>query len=584
MMSQFIELSIIIPVYNNSELLKCTLQSIVEQAYPSARFEVVVVDDGSSENIQKVILGFEHLNIRYYRQEDEGFRVSSARNIGVRESNGKIILYNDNGMLLSKEVIKKHVVAHSNQENLVILGNMYGTDAFSDQEKLSKILDANELEDAFAKMIREGDLRDGRMTYFRKFGEDVDAWYVPWLALWSGHFSVGRKLIEEHQIEWNESFKTWGGEDIEYGIQLDGAGAKMVFKQDITCVRHPRKGRISTEVATESFKQNYQKTVNHILEIHPTPIVEAWVRIGSSINKPQASVIIPIYNRINELILTLDSLVQQNCKYLFEVIVADDGSEDDVKDIVNRYSSALNIKYGFHPDRGFRVAATRNMGIRLATSDLCIFIDNGIILHSQAVETHIDTHLEQGESCGVIGYIYGFHTESISENLIAEIKGLVDDNQPDDAISLLHERNLLDPREKFYKEFGDDLSAWPAPFVVCWTGNLSIPRETLLKIGMFDESFTSWGGEDTDLGLSLQKEGIPFVLSRKASSVHYPHEKDTLSLWDTSFDEALKEHLKKKEYLLNKHPIQAMKAWMDTYDPFKLNQVMLKGQINEETT
>lgn len=42
---------------------------------------------------------------------------------------------------------------------------------------------------------------------------------------------------------------------------------------------------------------------------------------------------------------------------------------------------------------------------------------------------------------------------------------------------------------------------------------------------MFDEHFQSWGGEDTDLGLALDRAGIAFFLNRKAEAIHFPHQK-----------------------------------------------------------
>lgn len=86
----------------------------------------------------------------------------------------------------------------------------------------------------------------------------------------------------------------------------------------------------------------------------------------------KVSVIIPTFNRVNLLVLTLESLAQQSMsKKEFEVIICDDGSEDDIFALVKKYQEKINIKYYFHSNRGYRASLTRNMGIRLAKGEIC---------------------------------------------------------------------------------------------------------------------------------------------------------------------------------------------------------------------
>lgn len=289
--------------------------------------------------------------------------------------------------------------------------------------------------------------------------------------------------------------------------------------------------------------------------------------------KYQASVVIPTYNRIDELRLTLSSLQKQVCRYKFEVIVADDGSSDDTKSVVEEFIDTLDIRYCFQSDKGFRAAAARNMGIQLALGDICVFIDNGIILHSKAIESHIKSHHNSEVPCVVIGYVYGFQS-AIEEP--EEVKRIVDINTPDKAIEIMDKKGFFDAREEYYRELGEDLHMWPAPFVICWTCNISIPKKTVIEIGMFDEWFTSWGGEDNDLGLALQKNNIKFVLSRDAKSIHYPHEKESLGDWKNNREAAVAQIVRIKEYLLLKHPIPAMKKWMTVYRPIELNKSLME--------
>lgn len=288
--------------------------------------------------------------------------------------------------------------------------------------------------------------------------------------------------------------------------------------------------------------------------------------------KYPASVIIPTYNRLTELKMTLDSLLKQNSKHPFEVIVADDGSAVNTKGIVDMYIGELNIRYCFQEDKGFRAAAARNMGIKLSDGEICIFVDNGIILHSKAIEYHIEAHLHEKEPCVVLGYVYGFE---IKEEEIEELKDVILKNNPDDAIGILEAKKLFDIREIYYQELGDDLSRWPAPFAICWTCNLSVPKDILIKVGMFDEYFTTWGNEDDDLGLSLLENNVKFVLERSASSIHYPHDK--VHAWNTENYRIEVERVRiKKEYMLKKHPIRPMELWTKVWRVVDLNKALLE--------
>ena len=71
----------------------------------------------------------------------------------------------------------------------------------------------------------------------------------------------------------------------------------------------------------------------------------------------KATVVIPTYNRLQELKLTLDSLVLQKCSYPFEVIVADDGSYENTKAVIDEYIGKLNIRYVFQEEKGFRAVS-----------------------------------------------------------------------------------------------------------------------------------------------------------------------------------------------------------------------------------
>lgn len=98
-------ISIIIPTYNDAVFLKKCLFSIVAQSV--LPFEVIVVDDGSTNDLANQICHLEEfsvLSIKFYKIKNSG--PSKARNYGFKKSNGAYILFMDADDLLPKEAIK----------------------------------------------------------------------------------------------------------------------------------------------------------------------------------------------------------------------------------------------------------------------------------------------------------------------------------------------------------------------------------------------------------------------------------------------------------------------------------------------
>ena len=83
--------SIIIPVYNKETFIQNTLQSVLRQTFSD--FEIVIINDGSTDKSESIILSFQDNRIRYFLKENEG--VSSARNLGIAKSNGQYICFLD---------------------------------------------------------------------------------------------------------------------------------------------------------------------------------------------------------------------------------------------------------------------------------------------------------------------------------------------------------------------------------------------------------------------------------------------------------------------------------------------------------
>jgi glycosyltransferase involved in cell wall biosynthesis len=95
------KVSVIIPTYNRARLVAEAIQSVLDQTYQD--FEIIVIDDGSTDNTKEVVGSFKDPRIKYFYQENRG--VCIARNNGIKVSNGDYIIFLDSDDLLFKNAI-----------------------------------------------------------------------------------------------------------------------------------------------------------------------------------------------------------------------------------------------------------------------------------------------------------------------------------------------------------------------------------------------------------------------------------------------------------------------------------------------
>jgi glycosyltransferase involved in cell wall biosynthesis len=94
-----VEVSVIIPTRNRPQELADCLSALRAQTYPSQKFEVLICDDGSQEDIQSVVKRFQSndWSIRYLHQEPKG--PAAARNLGIRHARALVVAMTDSDTL-----------------------------------------------------------------------------------------------------------------------------------------------------------------------------------------------------------------------------------------------------------------------------------------------------------------------------------------------------------------------------------------------------------------------------------------------------------------------------------------------------
>lgn len=108
--------SIIIPLYNKENCIEETIKSILKQSYHG--FEIVIIDDGSTDNSSHIVKSFKDDRIKYFYKKNEG--VSIARNFGLSKANYEWIMYLDADDCLNEFALENLIRASLKFENVVI--------------------------------------------------------------------------------------------------------------------------------------------------------------------------------------------------------------------------------------------------------------------------------------------------------------------------------------------------------------------------------------------------------------------------------------------------------------------------------
>ena len=232
--------SVVIPTYNRSDKLSKTLETMTEQDIDPSRFEVIIADDGSSDDTADVVKSFAgRLRLKYYFQEDKGFRAGAARNGGARLAAAPILIFLDSGTLAGPGLISGHLAVHAaSEDRRAVIGYCYGYDAFREDLWVPDSFDTlrpAEIVRRYRDNVKFADIRE--LDYAR-FGSDPMKWPLPWLFFFTMNCSVP---TEDFWAAggFDEMFRSWGVEDIELGYRLYHNGSTMVLSRDVWTIEVP---------------------------------------------------------------------------------------------------------------------------------------------------------------------------------------------------------------------------------------------------------------------------------------------------------------------------------------------------------
>lgn len=175
--------SIVIPCYNSAKTIKRMLQTVLAQSYSD--IEVIIVNDGSTDNTVKIVQEMDDPRIRIIEKENGG--VSTARNAGINAAKGNYIMFFDDDDRIDELMVEKMLAQiKKTPDALVVCGKMIGKKAVSvvknttitgDLAKhvITSILKSGHLYSPCNKIYNLSIIKEHNIRFVKeaKFGEDL---------------------------------------------------------------------------------------------------------------------------------------------------------------------------------------------------------------------------------------------------------------------------------------------------------------------------------------------------------------------------------------------------------------------------
>lgn len=119
-----LKLTVVLPTYNRLFQLKSVLSGFEKQTYPLDQFEIIVVSDGSTDGTDEYLQNLQTpLLLKILRQQNGG--AAAARNTGIAHARSDLIMFIDDDVVPSSELINEHMRMHeSDGEEIVVIGPM----------------------------------------------------------------------------------------------------------------------------------------------------------------------------------------------------------------------------------------------------------------------------------------------------------------------------------------------------------------------------------------------------------------------------------------------------------------------------
>lgn len=287
-------------------------------------------------------------------------------------------------------------------------------------------------------------------------------------------------------------------------------------------------------------------------------------------NKEKISVIVTLYNRLEYARNIIISLLHQT-KMIDELVFADDGSREDVAATIEDLIKIcpFKIKIVYQEDIGFRLARSRNNGVRVATSEFLILLDQDIIMPDNFIEKVYSKRKKK-----VIVSVRGFLTTEEQKN---KIQNIIDTKYNYNEIySILYNKKDDDFFQKIITK--DKLYSFLYKLKLRNRGAKMVGlmsalyKEDYIAINGFDDKYKGWGKEDDDFCNRFYKYGgnvYPIRLEKYLIHMYHPFSNTKIKSLNEKYYQKRKQEISSKNY-------RAINGYINSIDDDEIKVKILK--------
>jgi len=237
--------SVIVPTFNRWPILERALGALADQSYRN--FEVIVVDDGSTDGTWERLLAWQAANadrLDLTPLHQENLKPGRARNLALRRAGGDLVLFLGDDIIAANDLVAEHVAAH------LRIGEPVGILGFTDWDRQGvRVTPFLELVNRDGQQFSYGHFRDGEDLFFTCF--------------YTSNISLPRHVLGEDPFHPAFTFVDW--EDTELGYRLSRRGLRLVLHTAAKALHvHPM-----TMTAFSRRQQHVGRTAGVLLGLHP---------------------------------------------------------------------------------------------------------------------------------------------------------------------------------------------------------------------------------------------------------------------------------------------------------------------------
>lgn len=345
--------SVIMPTHNRADVIHEAIASVLNQTYKN--YELIIIDDGSTDNTEALISNLDHLKINYHRQKKSG--VSAARNKGLELSNGEYIAYLDSDNTWHPHFLEVFVKKFNSDTSILC--------AFCGQN----ILEGNEITGVAVN------------NFYPRILENRN--YID-LNIFVHHRSLYEKLggfdnSLSRLVDWDFIYRYTNFSspvlipiilcDYYVGKVTNQISSTSNYKTNLKRLKKTFQGDVLDQDITNFLPKKFRGNLYH------DKMTSANQLIGKKV-----SIIIPSYEVLACLqaaVLAIEKYTPQEC---YELIIVDNNSSTPVKNYLLELEASSRAKTILNEENmGFSYAVNQGIKISEKSNDIILFNNDAIV-------------------------------------------------------------------------------------------------------------------------------------------------------------------------------------------------------------